>query len=330
VNLQEIDRKYVANTYRRFEVTFVRGQGSLLWDDSGKEYIDLGTGIAVNTFGLCDPVWTGAVTAQLAKLQHTSNLYVSGPQAELAQMLCEKTSMSKVFFSNSGAEANECMIKSARKYAHDKYGEKRSRIITLLDSFHGRTVTTLAATGQDQFHHDFGPFTEGFVHVAPGDTEALHDLVGEEVPAAIMIEVIQGEGGVRVVERDFLLEIAELCRKKDILLLVDEVQTGNGRTGALYSYMKAGLSPDIFSTAKGLAGGPCRSARRSFPKRPRTSSETARTAPPSAGTPSARRARCPSSPGSMTGCWRKSRRRGNSSRNISRARRASSRYREWA
>ncbi|MBO7250334.1 MAG: aminotransferase class III-fold pyridoxal phosphate-dependent enzyme, partial [Clostridia bacterium] len=254
-NIKEKDQKYVANTYARFPLTLVRGEGSKVYDDNGKEYIDLGTGIAVNTFGFSDKEWIAAVTEQLGKLQHTSNLYYSEPCARLAEMLCERTGMKKVFFSNSGAEANECAIKAARKYGADKKGEGYHTIITLKNSFHGRTLTTLAATGQDSFHRDFTPLTEGFVYADANDIDAIKKLLGENKCCAVMFEVVQGEGGVNPLDADYLKELAALAQKEDILLIADEVQIGNGRSGELYGYMNFGITPDIVSTAKGLAGG---------------------------------------------------------------------------
>ncbi|MBR6772696.1 MAG: acetylornithine/succinylornithine family transaminase [Clostridia bacterium] len=248
------DREYIAPTYGRFDLELTRGEGSLVYGADGKEYIDLGTGIAVNTFGFCDGEWISAVSGQLSKLQHTSNLYYTEPQARLAKMLCEKTGMKKVFFSNSGAEANECMIKAARKWAHDTYSPERSTIITLESSFHGRTITTLAATGQDVFHTNFGPFPEGFVYARPGDLAQAEELLAKGV-AAFMLETIQGEGGVRALGEEYIVGVYKLCKKYGALFCVDEVQTGNGRTGKLYSYMHYGITPDIVSTAKGLAGG---------------------------------------------------------------------------
>lgn len=254
MNIQETDKQYIAGTYKRVPLTLTDGHGSCVTAEDGQEYIDLGSGIAVNTFGAADPGWVEAVTAQLTKLQHTSNYYYTEPMAKLASMLCEKTGMSAVFFSNSGAEANECAIKAARKYSHDKYGEGRSKIITLVNSFHGRTVTTLAATGQDSLHTHFGPFTEGFVHVPAGDKEALQ-AAADDTCCAVMMELIQGEGGVNVLSQDYVDFVVRLAREKDLLIVVDEVQTGNGRTGKLYAHMHYGFQPDIFSTAKGLAGG---------------------------------------------------------------------------
>lgn len=252
--VKQNDKEYIASSYGRFDVLFTKGEGSLLFDENGKKYIDLGSGIAVNTFGLCDKVWQDAVNRQAATLQHTSNLYYSEPQVKLAKMLCEKTGMKKVFFSNSGAEANECAIKCARKYSFDKYGEGRNVIITLKNSFHGRTVTTLSATGQDVFHTTFGPFTEGFRYAEPDNIDDMKSLVDDKV-CGIMMELVQGEGGVHALDKDFVKAVEALCREKDIMLIIDEVQTGNGRTGALYCYMNYGIAPDIVSTAKGLAGG---------------------------------------------------------------------------
>ncbi len=253
--ITETDKQYVANTYARFPLELVSGKGSIVVDSSGKEYIDLGSGIAVTGFGIADDAWTNAVTAQLHKLQHTSNLYYTEPCAVLAKMLCEKTGMKKVFFSNSGAEANECAIKAARKYAAEKKGADCYTIITLENSFHGRTLTTLAATGQEHYHELFQPLTPGFIHTPADDGEKLQKLVSENKIAAIMIECIQGEGGVNSLSPQFVKTIAEICEKEDILLIVDEVQTGNGRTGELYAYMNYGVTPDIVSTAKGLGGG---------------------------------------------------------------------------
>lgn len=254
MNIQETDRQYIAGTYRRVPLTVTEGHGSFLTGENGQEYIDLGSGIAVNTFGASDPGWVKAVTAQLGRLQHTSNYYYTEPMAKLAKMLCERTGMSSVFFSNSGAEANECAIKAARKYSFDRYGKGRSKIITLRNSFHGRTVTTLAATGQDSLHQFFDPFTEGFVHVLAGDREALA-AAADESCCGIMLELIQGEGGVHVLEPSYVEYVRELAKERDLLVLVDEVQTGNGRTGKLYAHMHYGFVPDIVSTAKGLAGG---------------------------------------------------------------------------
>ncbi len=255
MSIKELDKKYIANTYARFPIEIVRGEGSKLYDDQGKEYIDMGTGIGVSVFGVGDKEWIEAVTEQLNTLQHTSNLYYSSPCVNLAEILCEKTGAKKVFFSNSGAEANECAIKAARKYAADKKGTDYYKIITLNNSFHGRTITTLAATGQESFHKDFLPLTDGFLYADAGDIDTIKTLVENEKIAAIMFEVVQGEGGVVPLDKAFVKDLAELCEKEDILFVVDEVQTGNGRTGALYGYMKYDITPDIVSTAKGIGGG---------------------------------------------------------------------------
>ena len=255
MNLQELDKTYVAGTYRRFPVSIVSGRGSLVRDENGKEYIDLGSGIAVNSFGVADGLWQKAVIDQIGKVQHMSNLYYTEPCARLAQMLCERTGMKKVFFSNSGAEANECAIKAARKYAASIHGADCYTIITLKNSFHGRTLTTLAATGQDYFHELFQPLTPGFVSAEAGNLDELKALAERYKTAAVMIECVQGEGGVVALEKTYVQALAEYVKEKDILLIVDEVQTGNGRTGQLYAYMNYGVTPDIVSTAKGLAGG---------------------------------------------------------------------------
>ncbi len=255
MNIKEIDSNYIANTYARFPVVITGGKGSVLTDENGREYIDLATGIAVNTFGAADDDWVGAVTEQLKSIQHTSNLYYTAPCAELAKLLCERTGMEKVFFSNSGAEANECAIKVARKYAAEKKGADFYNIVTLKNSFHGRTITTLAATGQDVFHKDFLPLTEGFCYAEANNIDSLTEAVLSNKTAAIMLECVQGEGGVMPLTREFLDCAARLAKENDILLIVDEVQTGNGRTGSLYAYMNYSVKPDIVTTAKGLGGG---------------------------------------------------------------------------
>lgn len=255
MSIISLDKEYVAPTYGRFPVELVSGKGCLLQDADGKEYIDLTSGIGVTGFGIADDGWMAAVTAQLGQLQHVSNLYYTSPCAKLARLLCQKTGMAKVFFSNSGAEANECAIKYARKYSQDKKGAAYHTVITLKNSFHGRTLTTLAATGQDHFHQLFQPLTPGFLHVAAEDLEGLKVLVAETPTAGIMLECVQGEGGVVPLSRDFITGVAQLCQEQDIPLIIDEVQTGNGRTGALYAYMHYGIQPDIVSTAKGLGGG---------------------------------------------------------------------------
>ncbi len=255
MKIKEMDNQYVANTYKRFDLQIVGGKGSKVWDETGKAYIDLGTGIAVNTFGVADERWQQAVIDQLGKVQHTSNLYYTEPGAILAKKLCERTGMKKVFFSNSGAEANECAIKAARKYAAEKKGADYSTIVTLWDSFHGRTLTTLAATGQEAFHALFQPLTSGFVHAKANDLDDVKAQVAAHKVAGIMIEIVQGEGGVNPLEKDFVRGLAKLCAEEDIILICDEVQIGNGRSGQLYGYMNFDIQPDVVSTAKGLCGG---------------------------------------------------------------------------
>ena len=255
MSVKQKDNEFIAATYGRFPLVITEGKGSLLKDEDGKEYIDLGTGIAVNTFGAADSDWINAVNKQLNKIQHTSNLYYTKPDTELAEMLCRRTGLKKVFFSNSGAEANECAIKVARKYAAEKKGAEYNTIITLKNSFHGRTVTTLAATGQEIFHKVFLPLTEGFVYAEANNTADLKQKVSENKVAAIMFEPVQGEGGVMPLSKEFVTAIAEIAENQDILMIADEVQTGNGRTGKLYGYMNYNILPDIVSTAKGLGGG---------------------------------------------------------------------------
>ena len=254
MNTKELDNEYVAHAYGRFDVVLKEGKGSTLYDEDGKKYIDFGSGIGVTAFGIGDNEWKRAVEEQLGKLQHVSNLYYTSPCAKLAKLLCEKSGMKKVFFANSGAEANEGAIKFARKYSFDKYGEGRSTIITLKDSFHGRTITTLAATGQDGFHTTFGPFTEGFKYCPANDIDTLKEMAGDDV-CAVMFECVQGEGGVNNLDYDFIKAIEALGKEKDILIVVDEVQTGNGRTGKYFAYQNFDIVPDIVSTAKGMAGG---------------------------------------------------------------------------
>lgn len=255
MSIKEIDNKYLANTYNRFPVEADFGKGAILTDKNGKEYIDLGSGIGVNAFGYCDETWCDAVKEQISKIQHTSNLYYTEPATKLAKLLCEKTGMKKVFFSNSGAEANECAIKAARKYAAEKKGDEYYTIITLKNSFHGRTLTTLAATGQDKFHELYKPLTDGFISISPVNIDELKNAINLYKPAAVMAECIQGEGGVIPLSADYLKALRKITAENDILLIIDEVQTGNGRTGKLYGYMNYGITPDIVSTAKGLGGG---------------------------------------------------------------------------
>ena len=255
IDIISIDKQYVANTYNRFPIELVSGKGSKVYDKNGKEYIDMGSGIGVTAFGIADEQWANAVSEQAAKLQHMSNLYYTQPCALLAKALCEKTGLKKVFFSNSGAEANECAIKVARKWAAENKGEDCYTIVTLQNSFHGRTLTTLAATGQDHFHKLFKPLTAGFIHTPANDIEALKNTVNDNNVAAVMFECVQGEGGVIALEPEFVKAIAELSKEKNFLIIVDEVQTGNGRTGRFYGYMNYGINPDVVTTAKGLGGG---------------------------------------------------------------------------
>lgn len=255
VNITELDRRYVAGTYSRFPLEIVGGSGSVLRGEDGRDYLDLGSGIAVNIFGIGDESWKAAVVEQLNAFQHCSNLYYSAPAARLAQMLCERTGMQRVFFSNSGAEANECAIKAARKWAAEEKGAEYINIVTLRQSFHGRTLGTLAATGQEVYHRLYQPLPEGFVSVPVGDVQALETVLAERPCAAILFETVQGEGGVMPIGEHFAKEMARLAEKYRVLLMADEVQLGNGRSGALYGYMNYGLLPDVVSTAKGLGGG---------------------------------------------------------------------------
>ncbi len=251
----QIDKEYVANTYARFPIEIVSGKGSTVVDANGKKYIDMGSGIGVTAFGISDDEWKNAVISQLDKVQHMSNLYYTEPCAFLAKLLCEKTGMKKVFFANSGAEANECAIKVARQYGIQNKGEDYTTIITLKNSFHGRTITTLSATGQDVFHAKFHPLTNGFVHAIANDIESVKNLVKENKVCGIMIECVQGEGGVIALDKEFVQGVETICKENDIIFMIDEVQTGNGRTGELYAYMNYGVKPDVISTAKGLGGG---------------------------------------------------------------------------
>lgn len=248
------DNENIVHTYNRFGVVLTSGKGSILVDENGKEYIDFSSGIGTNIFGISDSAWIKAITSQANNIQHTSNLYYSVPQVKLAKILCEKSGMKKVFFANSGAETNECAIKTARKYSYDKYGEGRYEIITLINSFHGRTIATLSATGQDVFHQYFMPFVDGFKYVHANDIEELKNTISDKT-CAIMIETIQGEGGVNALDSEFIKYIDKVCKEKDLVFIVDEVQTGNGRTGYFYSYQEYGVSPDVVTTAKGIGGG---------------------------------------------------------------------------
>ena len=254
-NIKNTDKQYVANTYGRFDLVLTHGEGSAVYDENGKKYIDLATGIAVNTFGYSDAGWIAAVTEQLGKLQHTSNLYYHEPGARLAEKLCTRTGAKSVFFSNSGAEANECAIKTARLWAARAKGSDYYHIITLKNSFHGRTITTLAATGQDSFHTDFTPLTEGFLYAEANNIASVEELLKSHKCAAVLAEPVQGEGGVMPLTEEFMVGLRALCDKYNVLMMLDEVQTGNGRSGHLYAYQHYGITPDVMSTAKGLAGG---------------------------------------------------------------------------
>ena len=279
--IKSLDAQGVMQTYGRFDVVIDRGEGATLYSPEGKEYIDFTSGIGVNSLGYGDKKWADAIYAQALKLQHASNLYYTEPYVKLAGMLTARTGMKNVFFSNAGGEANEGMIKLARKYSFDKYGKGRSTIISLVQSFHGRTITTLAATGQESFHNYFFPFTEGFIHVPANDMQSLEAALlanaadsdgssgpgGNALPGvrsdtaqssgvcAILLELIQGEGGVLPLDPDYVKAVAELCRASDLLLLIDEVQTGVGRTGTLFAFQQYGIIPDVVSFAKGIAGG---------------------------------------------------------------------------
>jgi len=252
--IKQLDKENVMQTYARFDVVIERGEGSTLFSPEGKEYIDFSSGIGVNSIGYGNKKWADAIYVQAMKLQHISNLYYSEPYTKLAEILIKRTGMKNVFFANAGADANEGMIKLARKYSFDKHGKGRSTIISLVQSFHGRTITTLAATGQETFHNYFFPFTEGFKHVKANDIDALKKEKTDDV-CAILIELIQGEGGVLPLDTEYVKETAEFCKDNDLLLLIDEVQTGVGRTGTLFAYQQYGIKPDVISFAKGIAGG---------------------------------------------------------------------------
>ncbi len=253
--LQTKDKEFIANTYARFPVSIVSGKGSVVFGDDGKRYIDMGSGIGVTSFGIADDEWVKAITDQLSRVQHMSNLYYTEPCVQLAEFLCNRTGMKKVFFCNSGAEANECVIKAARKYGFEKKGPEFYTIVTLENSFHGRTITTLSATGQEHYHEKFLPLTPGFVHTPANDFSALKKAVIDNRACAIMIECVQGEGGVIALNADFIQKVYDFAQEEDVLLIIDEVQTGNGRTGSLYAYQNFGILPDLVSTAKGIGGG---------------------------------------------------------------------------
>ena len=252
--IKQLDNENIMHTYARYDVCLTHGSGVYAYDDSDKKYIDVSSGIGVNSLGYCNPGWVKAVTEQASKIQHISNYYYSPVAGELAEKLTKATGLSKVFFGNSGAEANECAIKVARKYSFDKYGQGRNRIVTLENSFHGRTIATLSATGQDVFHNYFFPFVEGFDYAKANDIESLLSKITDKT-CAVMLETVQGEGGVNILDSDYLKEVRKICDERDILLIVDEVQTGVCRTGKLYGYMHSGITPDIVTSAKGLGGG---------------------------------------------------------------------------
>lgn len=250
----EKDQQYIMHTYGRYEVALKSGKGVTAFDENGKRYLDVSSGIGVNSLGYCDDGWVQAVCAQAGTIQHMSNYFYSPQASDLAEQLCRLTGLAKVCFGNSGAEANECAIKIARKYSFDKYGEGRNNIVTLRNSFHGRTVTTLAATGQDVFHNYFFPFTGGFKYAEPNNFTELIQLADDKT-CAVMLEVVQGEGGVNILDRDYVRAVADFCEQRDILLIIDEVQTGVGRTGKLFAYEHCGVKPDLVTVAKGLGGG---------------------------------------------------------------------------
>ena len=253
-NTKQLDQQYIMHTYGRYDVALARGKGATAYDEDGKKYIDVSSGIGVNSLGYCDEGWVNAVTKQAATIQHMSNYFYSAQAGAHAEKLCTLTGMSKICFGNSGAEANECAIKIARKYSFDKYGAGRNEIVTLRNSFHGRTVTTLSATGQDVFHNFFFPFTEGFSFVEAGDIDLLKNTVTDKT-CAVMLELIQGEGGVNILDKDYVQALVRFCNERDIVVIVDEVQTGVGRTGRLFAFQNYGILPDLATVAKGLGGG---------------------------------------------------------------------------
>lgn len=254
LNTKEKDLKYIMHTYGRYDVALKSGKGAVAYDENGKKYIDVSSGIGVNSLGYCNDGWVEAVAKQAGTIQHMSNYFYSEQASNLAEKLCTLTGLSKVCFGNSGAEANECAIKIARKYSFDKYGEGRNEIITLKNSFHGRTVTTLAATGQDVFHNYFFPFTEGFVYVEADDMSVLKNAVNKNT-CAVMLELIQGEGGVNILDTSYVQSLVKFCNENDILVIVDEVQTGVGRTGKLFAFENYEILPDLVTVAKGIGGG---------------------------------------------------------------------------
>lgn len=254
-DIKQLDADYIAQTYGRFNLALSHGKGCDVWDFEGNHYLDFTSGIGTNSLGWADDSWLAAVTEQAGKLQHTSNLFFTEPSSTLAQRLVQASGLKRVFFGNSGAEVNEGAIKTARKYSHDKYGKGRATVLSLVNSFHGRTISTLAATGQEVFHQHFFPFTQGFEHTPANDLNALNTRLEQNDVCAIIVEVVQGEGGVCALEADYLQGVQALCQEKDIIFIIDEVQTGIGRTGKLFAFQHFGLQPDIITLAKGLGGG---------------------------------------------------------------------------
>ncbi|MEG9531771.1 aspartate aminotransferase family protein [Mannheimia indoligenes] len=254
-NIKQLDKEYIAQTYGRFDLALSHGKGCNVWDFEGNQYLDFTSGIGVNSLGWADDDWLNAVVAQAGKLQHTSNLFFTEPSSQLAKKLVTASGLKRAFFCNSGAEANEGAVKTARKYSHDKYGAGRSTVLTLVNSFHGRTISTLAATGQDVFHQHFHPFTEGFEYVPANNIDALKARLQINDVCGVLVEVVQGEGGVCSLDNDYLQAVQTLCREKDLIFIIDEVQTGIGRTGTLFSYEQFGLKPDVVTLAKGLGSG---------------------------------------------------------------------------
>ena len=253
--IKQLDHQYLAQTYGRFDLALSHGKGCEVWDFEGNKYLDFTSGIGTNSLGYADETWAAAVANQAAKLQHSSNLFYTEPAVYLAERLVHASGLKRAFFCNSGAEANEGAIKTARKYSHDKYGVGRSTVLTLNNSFHGRTISTLAATGQNVFHQHFFPFTQGFEHIPANDTKALTERLTQGDVCGVLVEIVQGEGGIFSLESDYLQTLQQLCQQHDVLLMIDEVQTGIGRTGSLFAYQQFGLQPDIISLAKGLGGG---------------------------------------------------------------------------
>ena len=253
--IKQLDQDYIAQTYGRFDVALSHGKGCEVWDFDGKRYLDFTSGIGVNSLGWGNEQWLKAVIEQASQLAHTSNLFYTAPSAQLAKKLVNASGLKRSFFCNSGAEANEGAIKTARKYSHDKYGDGRATVLSLVNSFHGRTISTLSATGQTVFHQHFFPFTQGFEHLPVNDLEALEARLVQADVCALILEIVQGEGGVCALSAEFLKGVQTLCQAKDVLLIIDEVQTGIGRTGSLFAYQQFGLVPDIVTLAKGLGGG---------------------------------------------------------------------------